>query len=167
MDVAYSYHCAGRRVPVCPYCHRVFNSASSQLRRHIWIHEGIKPFECHICQYACRTCSNLAAHMLRHSADKPFLCNSCGKAYKSRTALRWHERSHISGRIFKCDKYAAFHYSCFMPSPEALYFWTCMHPSMILSVALSQMQWSILLSHDHCRVSGNTTPHKLFHWAQV
>ena len=94
-----------RRIPECPYCHRVFHNASSDLRRHIWIHEGIKPFECHVCQYACRTRSNLAAHMLRHSADKPFLCNSCGKAYKSRTALRWHERSHVNGRMFKCDKY--------------------------------------------------------------
>lgn len=97
--------CAGRRLPVCPYCYRVFRNASSGLRRHMWIHEGIKPFECHVCQYTCRTRSNLAAHMLRHSTDKPFLCNSCGKAYKSRTALRWHERSHVSGRIFKCDKY--------------------------------------------------------------
>lgn len=100
-----SHCCTERQIPVCPYCHRVFHNASSDLRRHIWIHEGIKPFECHMCHYACRTRSNLAAHMLRHSADKPFLCNSCGKAYKSRTALRWHERSHVSGRMFKCDKY--------------------------------------------------------------
>ena len=97
--------CTGRNVPVCPYCHRVFRNASSDLRKHMWIHEGIKPFECHVCPYAFRTRSNLATHMLRHSADKPFLCNSCGKPYKSRTALRWHERSHVNGRMFKCDKY--------------------------------------------------------------
>ncbi|XP_045192490.2 zinc finger protein ZFAT-like [Mercenaria mercenaria] len=93
----------GRRSYKCPHCDKVFLRASSELQKHMWIHEGIKPFKCPLCAYACRSKNNLQAHMLRHSKDKPFLCGDCGKAYKSKTALRWHVRSH-DGKLFKCDK---------------------------------------------------------------
>ncbi|KAH9515590.1 hypothetical protein Btru_011507 [Bulinus truncatus] len=94
----------GRRSFKCPHCPRVFIRANSELQKHIWIHEGIKPFSCPLCPYACRSKNNLQAHMLRHSAEKPFSCSECGKDYKSKTALRWHVRSHKSGKLFKCDK---------------------------------------------------------------
>ncbi|GAB1603206.1 zinc finger protein ZFAT-like isoform X1 [Argonauta hians] len=94
----------GRRSYKCPYCDRVFIRANSELRKHIWIHEGIKPFRCPLCPHACRSKNNLQAHMLRHSNEKPFMCSDCGKAYKSKTALRWHVRSHKDGKLFKCDK---------------------------------------------------------------
>ena len=95
----------GRRTYKCPHCDKVFVRASSELQKHMWIHEGIKPFKCPLCPYACRSKNNLQAHMLRHSKDKPFLCGDCGKAYKSKTALRWHVRSHAAGKLFKCAKY--------------------------------------------------------------
>ncbi|PVD20845.1 hypothetical protein C0Q70_19006 [Pomacea canaliculata] len=94
----------GRRSYKCPYCDRIFIRANSELQKHIWIHEGIKPFKCSECSYACRSKNNLQAHMLRHSNQKPFSCQECGKAYKSKTALRWHVRSHKDGKLFKCDK---------------------------------------------------------------
>nr|KAG5708031.1 hypothetical protein BaRGS_025169 [Batillaria attramentaria] len=94
----------GRRSYKCPHCDRVFIRANSELQKHIWIHEGIKPFKCTLCTYACRSKNNLAAHMLRHSTHKPFACQECGKAYKSKTALRWHVRSHKDGKLFKCFK---------------------------------------------------------------
>ncbi|KAK2186472.1 hypothetical protein NP493_199g06054 [Ridgeia piscesae] len=94
----------GRKTHKCPYCSRTFLRANSDLQKHIWIHEGVKPFKCSLCPHACRSKNNLAAHMLRHSSEKPFLCTECGKAYKSKTALRWHIRSHKDGKIFKCTK---------------------------------------------------------------
>ncbi|XP_052818727.1 zinc finger protein ZFAT-like [Mya arenaria] len=94
----------GRRTYKCPHCDKVFLRASSELQKHMWIHEGIKPFKCPLCPYACRSKNNLQAHMLRHSKDKPFQCGDCGKAYKSKTALRWHVRSHTGGKAFKCDR---------------------------------------------------------------
>ncbi|KAH3768960.1 zinc finger protein ZFAT-like isoform X2 [Dreissena polymorpha] len=93
----------GRRSYKCPHCDKVFVRASSELQKHMWIHEGIKPFKCPLCPYACRSKNNLQAHMLRHSKDKPFHCGDCGKAYKSKTALRWHVRAH-AGKLFKCDQ---------------------------------------------------------------
>ncbi|XP_050398943.1 zinc finger protein ZFAT isoform X1 [Patella vulgata] len=94
----------GRRSYKCPYCERIFMKANAELQKHIWMHEGIKPFKCAVCTYSCRSKNNLQAHMLRHSAEKPFHCEECGKLYKSRTALRWHVRSHKDGKMFKCSK---------------------------------------------------------------
>ncbi|XP_069113038.1 zinc finger protein ZFAT-like [Argopecten irradians] len=94
----------GRRSYKCPYCDKVFIRANSELQKHIWIHEGIKPYKCPLCPYACRSKNNLQAHMLRHTEEKPYSCSECGKAYKSQTALRWHVRSHKDGKLFKCDR---------------------------------------------------------------
>ncbi|KAL5021554.1 hypothetical protein ScPMuIL_000709 [Solemya velum] len=94
----------GRKSYKCPYCERVFISSSSELQKHIWIHQGIKPYKCPVCPHSCRSKNNLQAHMLRHSSEKPFACSECGKGYKSKTALRWHVRSHKDGKLFKCDK---------------------------------------------------------------
>ncbi|XP_060077016.1 zinc finger protein ZFAT-like [Ylistrum balloti] len=94
----------GRRSYKCPYCDKVFIRANSELQKHIWIHEGIKPYKCPLCTYACRSKNNLQAHMLRHTEEKPYSCSECGKAYKSQTALRWHVRSHKDGKLFKCTR---------------------------------------------------------------
>lgn len=94
----------GRRSYKCPYCDKVFFRANSELQKHIWIHEGIKPYKCPLCPHSCRSKNNLQAHMLRHTDEKPYTCSDCGKPYKSKTALRWHIRSHTDGKIFKCLK---------------------------------------------------------------
>ncbi|GFR74621.1 zinc finger protein ZFAT-like [Elysia marginata] len=106
--------------------------ANSELQKHIWIHEGIKPYTCPICPYACRSKNNLQAHMLRHSAEKPFSCSECGKEYKSKTALRWHVRSHKTGKLFKCDRCSyeatqASHLKRHMETHEVLKRFICKH----------------------------------------
>ena len=57
---SFVYFCkTGRRTFKCPHCPRTFIRANSDLQKHIWIHEGIKPFACPICPYACRSKNNL------------------------------------------------------------------------------------------------------------
>ena len=46
----------------CPYCTKVMKQ-SSDMRRHILIHTGEKPFICRICDYRSAQCGNLKAHM--------------------------------------------------------------------------------------------------------
>lgn len=94
----------GQRIHRCPYCDKAFTSSFLNLQKHIWMHEGIKPYKCSLCSYSSSNQSNLNAHMIRHSSEKPFLCTECGKSYKSRTALRWHIRNHKSGLLFKCNR---------------------------------------------------------------
>ncbi|XP_077502473.1 uncharacterized protein LOC144113334 isoform X2 [Amblyomma americanum] len=94
----------GRRTYKCPYCGRVFHRSSTDLQKHMWIHEGVKPFRCPDCPYQCRSRNNLNVHRLTHSNDKPHLCDQCGKGYKSKAALRLHTRTHGRGVLYPCNK---------------------------------------------------------------
>ncbi|KYO45226.1 zinc finger protein ZFAT isoform X1 [Alligator mississippiensis] len=93
----------GKRAVKCPYCDFYFMKNGSDLQRHIWAHEGIKPFKCSLCDYATRSKSNLKAHMNRHSTEKTHLCDMCGKKFKSKGTLKSHKLLHTAdGKQFKC-----------------------------------------------------------------
>nr|KAF6301068.1 zinc finger and AT-hook domain containing [Myotis myotis] len=86
----------GKRAMKCPYCDFYFMKNGSDLQRHIWAHEGVKPFKCSLCEYATRSKSNLKAHMNRHSTEKTHLCDMCGKKFKSKGTLRSHKLLHTA-----------------------------------------------------------------------
>uniref|UniRef100_A0A8C5N2A3 Zinc finger and AT-hook domain containing n=1 Tax=Leptobrachium leishanense TaxID=445787 RepID=A0A8C5N2A3_9ANUR len=93
----------GKRAVKCPYCDSCFMKNGSDLQRHIWAHEGLKPFKCTVCDYAARSKSNLKAHMNRHSTEKTHLCDMCGKRFKSKGTLKSHKLLHTTdGKQFKC-----------------------------------------------------------------
>ncbi|KAM9308603.1 zinc finger protein ZFAT [Gastrophryne carolinensis] len=93
----------GKRAAKCPYCDAYFMKNGSDLQRHIWAHEGVKPFKCTVCEYATRSKSNLKAHMNRHSTEKTHLCDMCGKKFKSKGTLKSHKLLHTAdGKQFKC-----------------------------------------------------------------
>ncbi|XP_062987234.1 zinc finger protein ZFAT [Elgaria multicarinata webbii] len=93
----------GKRAVKCPYCNFYFMKNGSDLQRHIWAHEGVKPFKCSLCEYATRSKSNLKAHMNRHSTEKTHLCDMCGKKFKSKGTLKSHKLLHTAdGKQFKC-----------------------------------------------------------------
>uniref|UniRef100_A0A8C4SPQ5 Zinc finger protein ZFAT n=1 Tax=Erpetoichthys calabaricus TaxID=27687 RepID=A0A8C4SPQ5_ERPCA len=93
----------GKRASKCPYCDCYFMRNGSDLQRHIWAHEGLKPFKCSVCDYATRSKSNLKAHMNRHNTEKTHLCDMCGKKFKSKSTLKSHKLLHTAdGRQFKC-----------------------------------------------------------------
>nr|XP_009937329.1 PREDICTED: zinc finger protein ZFAT isoform X2 [Opisthocomus hoazin] len=93
----------GKRAVKCPYCDFYFMKNGSDLQRHIWAHEGVKPFKCSVCEYATRSKSNLKAHMNRHSTEKTHLCDMCGKKFKSKGTLKSHKLLHTAdGKQFKC-----------------------------------------------------------------
>ncbi|XP_078688867.1 zinc finger protein ZFAT-like isoform X2 [Branchiostoma floridae x Branchiostoma belcheri] len=84
----------GQRAFKCPYCGKLFRKKEPDLRKHIWAHEGIKPFKCSLCQFACRSKSNLKAHMLRHTKEKNHLCEECGKKFKTKQSLKFHSQQY-------------------------------------------------------------------------
>ncbi|XP_072184513.1 zinc finger protein ZFAT isoform X2 [Excalfactoria chinensis] len=95
----------GKRAVKCPYCDFYFMKNGSDLQRHIWAHEGVKPFKCSLCEYATRCKSNLKAHMNRHNTEKTHLCDMCGKKFKTKSTLRSHKRLHTAdGKQFKCTE---------------------------------------------------------------
>nr|XP_020511113.1 zinc finger protein ZFAT isoform X1 [Labrus bergylta] len=94
-----------QRAEKCPYCDSYFVKNSSDFQRHIWEHQGVKPYLCSMCDYASRSSSNLRAHMNRHNTDRSHLCDLCGKKFKSKLTLRSHRLSHNDeGKQFQCSQ---------------------------------------------------------------
>ncbi|TRY94758.1 hypothetical protein DNTS_021629 [Danionella cerebrum] len=95
----------GKRASKCPYCECLFSRNGANFQRHIWAHEGVKPFKCSECDYASRNKSNLKAHMNKHSTEKTHLCDLCGKKFKSKSTLKSHKLMHTAdGKQFKCTE---------------------------------------------------------------
>ena len=46
----------------CPFCPKMAKN-SKDMKRHIMIHTGEKPFSCEFCEFRCNTSSNLYSHM--------------------------------------------------------------------------------------------------------
>uniref|UniRef100_A0A1B0BGL2 C2H2-type domain-containing protein n=1 Tax=Glossina palpalis gambiensis TaxID=67801 RepID=A0A1B0BGL2_9MUSC len=86
----------------CPQCSKVFKKAWD-LKEHIHIHNGLKPYKCRHCSasFACK--SNLRAHEKRHDGERPFVCQFCSNSFPSAKQQRCHERSHTGERPFICE----------------------------------------------------------------
>uniref|UniRef100_A0A8C4ETF8 C2H2-type domain-containing protein n=1 Tax=Dicentrarchus labrax TaxID=13489 RepID=A0A8C4ETF8_DICLA len=96
-----------QRAEKCPYCDSYFLKNSSDFQRHIWAHQGLKPYVCSVCDYAGRSRSNLKTHMNRHNTERRHLCDLCGKKFKSKVTLKSHRLSHTNeGKRFQCSECA-------------------------------------------------------------
>uniref|UniRef100_UPI0037E9490D zinc finger protein ZFAT n=1 Tax=Semicossyphus pulcher TaxID=241346 RepID=UPI0037E9490D len=94
-----------QRADKCPYCDSYFVKNSSDFQRHIWAHEGVKPYVCTVCDYTSRSRSNLKTHMNRHNTERSHLCDLCGKKFKSKVTLKSHRLSHTDeGKRFQCSE---------------------------------------------------------------
>uniref|UniRef100_A0A8C9XWK0 Zinc finger and AT-hook domain containing n=1 Tax=Sander lucioperca TaxID=283035 RepID=A0A8C9XWK0_SANLU len=94
-----------QRAEKCPYCDSYFLKNSSDFQRHIWAHQGLKPYVCSVCDYAGRSRSNLKTHMNRHNTERSHLCDLCGKKFKSKVTLKSHRLSHTDeGKRFQCSE---------------------------------------------------------------
>ncbi|KAM9807146.1 zinc finger protein ZFAT [Syngnathus typhle] len=94
-----------KRAEKCPYCDAYYLRNSSEFQKHIWAHQGVKPFVCNICNYASCSRSNLKNHMKRHNKEKCHICDQCGKALKSKASLKSHRLSHTNQeKEFKCSE---------------------------------------------------------------
>ncbi|XP_074510287.1 zinc finger protein ZFAT isoform X2 [Sebastes fasciatus] len=94
-----------QRAEKCPYCDSYFLKNSSDFQRHIWAHQGLKPYVCSVCDYAGRSRSNLKTHMNRHNTERRHLCDLCGKKFKSKVTLKSHRLSHTDeGKRFQCSE---------------------------------------------------------------
>lgn len=82
-----------RRTPIrlhrCELCSKVY-SDGTDLKRHILIHKGLKPFKCTYCDKTFNDKSNLRCHERVHTGDVRLRCNYCSKGFIHPRALRLH-----------------------------------------------------------------------------
>lgn len=118
---------------ICDLCSKFFTEKGN-LRKHMFIHTGERPYKCKICEksfyhssylkihhrshtdvkpYPCTLCDNvyrrrnsLVQHMHKHSGTsaKSFICDTCGRAFVSGDLMRIHMRQHTGDRPFGCLK---------------------------------------------------------------
>ena len=83
-------------------------SEKLKLKQHIeTVHQGIKPYQCHMCDSKFYYPSVMKAHISRiHEGKKPekINCSTCGKLFAAKRSLKDHIAVvHDGIKPFKCD----------------------------------------------------------------
>ncbi|XP_064601408.1 LOW QUALITY PROTEIN: zinc finger and BTB domain-containing protein 24-like [Liolophura sinensis] len=73
------------------------------MRRHKLAHLGIKPFECEICQKKFSSNVSLREHVSIHNNVRPYQCDKCDKSFRHISTLSRHMSIHSSATPYKCD----------------------------------------------------------------
>ncbi|KAK7075798.1 hypothetical protein SK128_025673 [Halocaridina rubra] len=90
------------RVP-CNECGKTF-SCNANLRDHLRLHSGERPFKCSECDMAFAQRSNWRLHKRVHTGERPYMCGICGKTFSRSSHLPGHMRIHTGERPFTCDR---------------------------------------------------------------
>lgn len=85
----------------CEVCGATFTN-SSNLRIHIKIHLGVRPFVCTECGKSFIQSSNLKAHNRIHTGERPYKCSECGQTFSRSSHLVGHKRTHTGERPYIC-----------------------------------------------------------------
>ncbi|XP_047101480.1 uncharacterized protein LOC124720201 [Schistocerca piceifrons] len=76
-------------------CHREFERRGIS-NRHVRLHAGERPYDCHVCHKTFVRSSNLREHLLLHTGQRPYRCSFCLKAFTASSKLRKHLRVHAN-----------------------------------------------------------------------
>ena len=89
---------------ICSVCKKAFRKGCD-LRKHMLIHTGEKPYTCHDCGGRFRTSTHLKIHMVVHTGprEKNHVCSLCGKMFTQSGNLRIHMRTHTDERPHRCE----------------------------------------------------------------
>lgn len=87
---------------LCQQCTKTF-VRRSDLRKHVFVHAGIRLFNCNLCSKSFTRSTNLAKHKRTHEeAPKTYRCMLCPKAFNNNVLLSHHMEMHMNRNTFNC-----------------------------------------------------------------
>ncbi|XP_054272919.1 zinc finger protein 391-like [Macrosteles quadrilineatus] len=85
----------------CPICRKMFSNPRN-MKYHIYLHTGERPFRCLTCEKTFIRKSQVKNHLFTHSGKYPYNCTTCGKSFKTSSEMKIHTLVHTTERPYKC-----------------------------------------------------------------
>ncbi|KAJ8705069.1 hypothetical protein PYW08_012389 [Mythimna loreyi] len=80
------------------------NTKKGNIKKHIRVNTGEKPFKCEVCQLCFSQNVHLTRHMRTHTGDKPYKCEECQHCFNQKVHLTNHLRTHTGIKPYKCEE---------------------------------------------------------------